>query len=164
MKKLITMLLLLFAFTSNAQTEDTKSLKDAEVTAPMLVCSNAKQTKWFAMKPTFKKVNGTLTEGYITTQKMNIGSCSKNDIIVFTFLGENGKEGKKIYIPANNEKNCDLINPVTFTLTSVDVAYLVTKTIMNVRYVNGNDQTSFVYETKKNERYYFIGILKKIIL
>jgi hypothetical protein len=164
MKNLTTILLLLFVFTSNAQTETSKSPKDAEVTAPILVCSNAKQTRWFAMKPTFKKVDGTLTEGYITTQKMNIGSCSKNDVIVFTFLGENGKEGKKIYIPANNSKNCDIINPVTFTLTSVDVAYLVTKTIMNIRYVNGNDQTSFVYETKKSERYYFIGILKKIIL
>ncbi len=164
MKKLITILLLLFVFTSNAQTENTKSPKDAEVTAPMLVCSNANQSRWFAMSPTFKKVNGTLTEGYITTQKLNIGSCSKNDVIVFTFLGEKGKEGKKIYITANNEKNCDLINPVTFTLTSIDVAYLVTKTLMSVRYVNGNDQTSFVYTMKKDERYYFVGILKKIIL
>ena len=88
MKKILTIILLLLTFISNAQIEnekvDTKP-REETISAPMLICSNENRDKWFAILPTFKKSNGLIIKTYFRTLKLNIGKCSKNDVIVFTF-------------------------------------------------------------------------------
>ena len=159
MKKILTIILLLFTLISNAQIEtekvDIKS-REEEISAPMLICSNEDRDKWFAILPTFKKFDGVLIKSYLKVLKLNIGKCTNNDILVFTFVG-----GKKMKIFANNELECDYTTEITFSLTPIDVAFLETKTLESIRYINGNDQSSFLYMTKKEDRDYFVNILKK---
>jgi hypothetical protein len=159
MKKILTIILLLLTFISNAQIEnekvDTKP-REETISAPMLICSNENRDKWFAMVPTFKKFDGTLVKSYFVTLKLNIGECSNNDIIVFTFIG-----GKKMKIFANNELECDHISEVVFSLTPIDVAFLETKTLESIRYINGYDQASYLYTLTEKNKDYFVNILKK---
>lgn len=165
MKKIITITLLLLTFISNAQKEpttldvmdnQTKQTREEVLSTKMLVCSVPDRSKWFAILPTFKKFDGVLVKSHLTTLKLNIGKCTNNDIIVFTFIG-----GRKMKVYAKNEKNCDGIIEVEFPLTSIDVAFLETKTLESIRYINGNDQTSFVYKSTNDDKEYFINILKK---
>ncbi len=159
MKKILTIILLLFTFISNAQIEnekvDTKS-REEEISAPMLICSNEDRDKWFAILPTFKRFDGFLVKSHLKTLKLNIGKCSNNDILVFTFVG-----GKKMKIFANNELECDYTSEVVFSLTPIDVAFLETKTLESIRYVNGNDQSSFLYTLTEKDKDYFVDILQK---
>lgn len=158
MKKLLTIAILLLSFISNAQIENIKidtNPREEEVSAPMLICSNEDRDKWFAILPTFKKFDGVLVKSYLKTLKLHIGKCSNNDILVFTFVG-----GKKMKILANNELVCDLIE-VTFPLTAIDVAFLETKTLESIRYINGNDQSSYLYTLTEKDKDYFVNILKK---
>ena len=159
MKKILTIILLLFTFISNAQIEnekvDTKS-REEEISAPMLICSNEDRDKWFAILPTFRKFDGILIKSYLKTLKLNIGKCTNNDILVFTFVG-----GKKMKIFANNELECDYTSEVVFSLTPIDVAFLETKTLESIRYVNGNDQSSFLYTLTEKDKDYFVDILQK---
>jgi hypothetical protein len=159
MKKLLTIAILLLSFISNAQIENIKidtNPREEEVSAPMLICSNEDRDKWFAILPTFKKFDGVLVKSYLKTLKLNIGKCSNNDILVFTFVG-----GKKMKIFANNELECDHISEVVFTLTAIDVAFLETKTLESIRYINGNDQSSYLYTLTEKDKDYFVNILKK---
>ena len=159
MKKLITIILLLLTFISSAQTEkekvDTKP-REETISAPMLICSNYERDKWFAIVPTFKRFDGTLVKSYFVTLKLNIGKCTNNDILVFTFVG-----GKKMKIFANNELECDHISEVVFSLTPIDVAFLETKTLESIRYINGYDQASYLYTLTEKDKDYFVNILKK---
>lgn len=159
MKKILTIILLLFTFISNAQIEnekvDTKS-REEEISAPMLICSNEDRDKWFAILPTFRKFDGILIKSYLKTLKLNIGKCTNNDILVFTFVS-----GKKMKIFANNELECDYTSEVVFTLTPIDVAFLETKTLESIRYINGNDQSSFLYTLTEKDKDYFVDILQK---
>lgn len=159
MKKLLTIAILLFTFISNAQTETEKvdtNTREEIVSAPMLICSNEDRDKWFAIVPTLKKFDGILVKSHLTTLKLNIGECSNNDILVFTFVG-----GKKMKIFANNELECDYTSEVVFTLTAIDVAFLETKTLESIRYINGNDQSSYLYTLTEKDKDYFVNILKK---
>ena len=159
MKKILTIILLLLTFISNAQIEnekvDTKP-REETISAPMLICSNEDRDKWFAIVPTFKRFDGTLVKSYFDTLKLNIGKCTNNDILVFTFVG-----GKKMKIFANNELECDYISEVVFSLTPIDVAFLETKTLESIRYINGNDQSSYLYTLTEKDKDYFVNILKK---
>mgnify|MGYP003405761884 CR=1 FL=1 len=158
MKKILTIILLLFTFVSNAQIESEKvdKSREEEVSAPMLICSNEEKSKWFVLLPKFKKFNGSLVNTYFVTLKLNIGECSNNDVIIFTFVG-----GRKVKIYANNEMNCNGIIEVKFSLTPIDVAFLETKTLESIRYVNGYDQNSYLYMSTEKDKDYFINILKK---
>lgn len=155
MKKFITIILLLFAFVTNSQNNsqtNTQISREEVITAPMLVCSNEERSKWFAILPTFKKFNGLIIKTYVRTLKLNIGKCSKNDILVFTFIG-----GKKIKIFANNEMNCDLTETNEFLLNSIDIAFLETRKLESIRYINGNDQSSYLYTLTEKDKDYFIN-------
>ena len=144
MKKLITTILLLLTFiSSNSQEIKTRT---ENISAPMLICSNDERDKWFAIMPTFEKFDGVTVKIHLTTLKLNIGECSKDDSIVFIFT-----DGRKIKINANNEKRCDGIVEVKFTLNSIDAAFLESKTLLSIRYINGNDFVSFVYFSKKQD-------------
>lgn len=144
MKKLITFVLLLLSLVSYSQK------KEETLSAPMLICSNPERTKWFAMVPNFVKSNGIVTKTFLYTVKLNIGECSKEDVIVFVFT-----DGTKRRIAANNDKNCDGISEVNFNLNSIDVAFLEMKTLESIRYINGNDFVSFVYFSKPEDCNYF---------
>jgi len=50
---------------------------------------------------------------------------------------------------------------VVFTLTPIDVAFLETKTLESIRYINGNDQSSFLYTLTEKDKDYFVDILQK---
>lgn len=155
MKKFITIILLLFAFVTNSQNNsqtNTQISREEVITAPMLVCSNEERSKWFAILPTFKKFNGLTIKTYVKTLKLNIGKCSKNDVLVFTFIG-----GKKIKIFANNEMNCDLTETNVFALNSIDIAFLETRKLESIRYINGNDQSSYLYTLTEKDKDYFIN-------
>ena len=154
MKKFITIILLLFAFVTNSQTQNNSQISTREevITAPMLVCSNEERSKWFAILPTFEKFNGLTIKTYVKTLKLNIGKCSKNDVLVFTFIG-----GKKIKIFANNEMNCDLTETNEFLLNSIDIAFLETRKLESIRYINGNDQSSYLYTLTEKDKDYFIN-------
>jgi hypothetical protein len=157
MKKLITIILLLLTSISGAQNETEKvETKSTEVTTPMLICSNYERDKWFAILPTFKISNGLIIKTYFRTLKLNIGKCSNNDILVFTFVG-----GKKMKIFANNEINCDVTETNVFVLNSIDIAFLETKTLESIRYVNGNDQSSYLYTLTKEDKDFFTNTFKK---
>jgi len=92
MKKIITIVILLLSFISNAQIEKGEVKPREEIlSAPMLICSTEERDKWFAILPTFKKFDGILVKTYFTTLKLHIGECSKNDVLVFTFT-----DGKKL--------------------------------------------------------------------
>ena len=158
MKKILTIILLLLTFLSNAQVENEKVDKPREetISAPMLICSTENRDKWFAIVPTFKKFDGTITKTYFSTLKLNIGQCSNNDVITFTFVG-----GKKMKILANNEIDCNGIIEVKFLLTPIDVAFLKMKTLESIRYVNGYDQSSYLYMSTKEDKDYFVNIFNK---
>jgi hypothetical protein len=159
MKKLITFTLLLFTFVSNAQIKtektDVKSREDV-ISAPMLICSASDQNKWFAIVPTFKKFNGIINKTYLVTMKLNIGDCSKQDVLVFTFT-----DGRKMRIHANNRKNCDGLVELDFELNSIDVAFLETKTLESIRYINGYDNLSFLYMSTPTDKNFFINIFSE---
>jgi hypothetical protein len=153
MKKIITIILLLLTFVnSNAQeTIETKN-RTENISAPILICSNEERDKWFAIVPTFEKFDKVTLKIHLTTLKLNIGECSKDDALVFIFT-----DGKKIKINANNEKRCDGIVEVNFTLSSIDAAFLEAKTLASIRYINGNDFVSFIYFSKKEDCNYFVN-------
>jgi len=155
MKKLITIILLLITFISNAQIETEKTdvkTREEVISAPMLICSTPDRNRWFVIVPKIVKSNGIIIKVYFTTLKQDIGKCSNNDVLVFTF-----KDGRKIRISANNEKTCNGLYELDFPLNSIDVAFLETKILDNIRYINGNDFVSFVYFSTPDNNNYFVN-------
>ena len=152
MKKLITIILLLLTFVTNAQVEEKVEPREEVISAPMLICSTTNRDKWFVIIPTLKKFNGIINKTYLVTMKSNIGQCTKDDILLFTFT-----DGKRIRITANNEENCNGIVEVSFLLNSIDVAFLESKTLESIRYVNGKDSVSFLYLSKPIDKNYFVN-------
>jgi hypothetical protein len=159
MKKILSIILLLLTFMSSNAQETVEKDRTEVTSAPVLICSNVERDKWFAIIPTFKKFDGVVVKTYLTTLKTNIGECSKDDALVFIFT-----DGRKIKIFANNEKRCDGIVEVVFPLNAIDAAFLETKTLESIRYINGNDFVSFIYLSKKEDCNYFVntfGIYKR---
>ena len=153
MKKLITIILLLLTFISSNAQETVENKERTEITsAPVLICSDIERNKLFAIIPKFKKFDGVIVKTYLTTLKNNIGECTKNDALVFIFT-----DGRKIKIFANNEKRCDGIVEVIFPLNAIDAAFLESKTLESIRYINGNDYVSFIYLSKKEDCNYFVN-------
>jgi hypothetical protein len=152
MKKLLTTILLLLTFISSNAQENEKKDRTEIISAPVLICSNLERDKWFAIIPTFEKFDGVVVKTYLTTLKTNIGDCTKDDALVFIFT-----DGRKIKVNANNEKRCDGIVEVKFVLNSIDAAFLESKTLESIRYINGNDFVSFIYFSKKEDCNYFVN-------
>lgn len=153
MKKLYILILLLLSFISNAQQEQPVILKK-ESTPTMLICSNEERTKWFTILPSFKKYNGITEKSYLTTIKLNIGKCSNRDLLIFTFV-----DGKSMTLRSNLELNCDNIIEVTFALNPIQIGVLEMKSVKSIRYVNGNDRSSFLYKLTTIDKDFFKNIL-----
>jgi hypothetical protein len=145
MKKLFTIILFLLSFISNAQEETTS----------MLICSNQEKTKWFVITPHIQEFNGISTKDYLITIKLNIGKCSKRDVLTFIFV-----DGKYMNLRANNDLNCS-ISEVSFSLNADQIAALKVKSIKSIRYTNGSDRSYFLYRLTGNDRNYFINLLKE---
>ncbi len=92
-----------------------------------------------------------LDTGDCYTIRMNIGALSKEDQLFFSF-----KDGNKLRLESNGELTSD--NTVNFKLTDLEFAILKTKEIESVRYINGNDFSSFQYKMTGDESTYFINL------
>jgi hypothetical protein len=126
-----------------------------ETTSSVLICSNEEKSKWFAITPHFQEFNGISTKDYLTTIKLNIGKCSKRDVLTFTFV-----DGKYMNLRANNDLNCS-VSEVNFSLNASQIAALKIKSIKSIRYTNGSDRSYFLYKLTGNDRNYFINLLKE---
>jgi hypothetical protein len=126
-----------------------------EETSSVLICSNEEKTKWFAITPHFQEFNGISTKDYLTTIKLNIGKCSKRDVLTFTFV-----DGKYMNLRANNDLNCS-VSEVNFSLNAGQIAALKIKSIKSIKYINGSDRSYFLYRLTGNDRNYFINLLKE---
>jgi hypothetical protein len=155
MKKLCILLLLLVSFVCNSQEKEYAIIKKPLVSS-MLMCSNENRDKWFTIIPTFKQYNGISVKNYLTTLKLNIGKCSKRDVLVFTFV-----DGKYMIIRSNVELTCDDLTEVSFPLNPVQVGVLEMKSIKTIKYLNGNDGTFYVHTLKDEDRDYFKSLLIK---
>jgi hypothetical protein len=80
--------------------------------------------------------------------KMRIGSMSKEDQLFFSF-----KDGTKLRLESGG--TLTLESSVLFTLTELEFAVLKNKEIDSVRYINGNDFSSFHYKMVGEERNYY---------
>ena len=155
MKKLCILLFLLLTFVGNSQTEQVTAIKKESITSG-LICSNETRDKWFMIAPHFKKYNGISEKNYLITIKLNIGKCSKRDALVFTFV-----DGKYMTIRSNVELICDGITDITFPLNPVQIGVLEMKSIKSIRYINGNDRSSYLHTLKKDDQDYFKNLLIK---
>ena len=126
-----------------------------ETSSSVLICSNEEKTKWFAITPHFQEFNGISTKDYLTTIKLNIGKCSKRDVLTFTFV-----DGKYMNLRANNDLNCS-VSEVNFSLNAGQIAALKVKSIKSIRYTNGSDRSYFLYRLTGNDKNYFINLLKE---
>lgn len=153
MKKIYIILLLILSFISNAQQEQPVTIKEKSEPI-MLVCSNVERTKWFSILPTFKKFNGITEKNYLTTVKLNIGKCSNRDLLIFTFI-----DGKSMTFRSNLELNCNGIIEVTFPLNPIQLGVLEMKSVKSIRYVNGNDRSSFLYKLTSTDNDFFKNLL-----
>lgn len=157
MKKLFTLIALVLTFIISAQQEVKKdTLKKQVIVTETIICSNYDKDKWFTITPTFEKSNGVVVKIYLATLKQDIGSKSnKPDQLVFKFTS-----GKIIKILSDKSRKDEYGYGITyFPVNAIDAAFLKTKKIESIRYINGDD-ASYLYTTKK-ETSYFINIFSK---
>jgi hypothetical protein len=147
MKKLFVITLFLLSFIGNAQEETT--------TSSMLICSNEDRTKWFMIMPHLQEFNGLSKKDYLSTIKLNIGKCSKRDVLTFKF-----SDGKYMNLRANNDFDCS-VSELNFSLNPIQIAVLRMKSIKSIRYTNGSDRSYFLYRLTGDDRNHFINLLKK---
>ena len=82
---------------------------------------------------------------------MGIGSMSKEDQLFFSF-----KDGSKLRLESGVSLTLD--NNIFFPLTDLEFAILKDKEIDCVRYINGNDFSSFQYKMVGEEKTYFTNL------
>ncbi len=154
-KIFITLSLLVALHSSYSQSRKVvidKCINKSEIHGPTgVVCSNLNRDKWFTLVPIYRIDGSRLScDGFIVI-RMNIGALSKEDQLFFSF-----KDGNKLRLESNGELTSD--NTVNFKLTDLEFAILKTKEIESVRYINGNDFSSFQYKMTGDESTYFINL------
>jgi hypothetical protein len=113
-----------------------------------VVCSNENKTKWFTLTPVYRLDGNRLScEGFWVI-RMSIGDLSKEDQIYFSF-----KDGTKLRIESGVELTTE--KSIFFKLSDLEFSILRTKEIDTVRYINGNDFSSFQYKMVGDETIYF---------
>jgi hypothetical protein len=83
--------------------------------------------------------------------RMGIGNLTKEDQLFFSF-----KDGTKLRLELGGELNSE--TTVYFKLTDLEFSILKLKEIDTVRYINGNDFSSFQYSMVGEEKTYFINL------
>ena len=157
MKKVfITLSLLVTLHTSYSQSRKVvidKCINKSEIYGPTgVVCSNDIRTKWFCLTPLYILEGNRLSFNTLMVIRMGIGNLSKEDQLFFSF-----KDGSKLRLESGGELTSDHI--VYFKLTELEFTILKSKEIDTVRYINGNDFSSFQYSMVGEEKTYFVNLL-----
>ena len=154
MKRVFITLLLLISFhttySQNRKVVIDRCINKSEILGPIgVICSNDTKTKWFTLTPTYRLDGTRLTCDGFNVIRMGIGSLSKEDQLFFSF-----KDGNKLRLESGGELSSD--HTVYFKLTELEFTILKTKEIDTVRYINGNDFSSFQYKMVDDEKRFFI--------
>ena len=154
-KVLLSISLLLVLNTSYSQSRKVvidKCINKPEIHGPTgVICSNSNRDKWFTLTPNFQLDGNRLSISGFLVIRMGIGSMSKEDQLFFSF-----KDGSKLRLESGVSLTLD--NNIFFPLTDLEFAILKDKEIDCVRYINGNDFSSFQYKMVGEEKTYFINL------
>jgi len=157
MKKVLLSISLLLAlnetYSQSRKVVVDKCINKSEIHGPSgVICSNLNRDKWFTLIPNYRLDGGRLSMSGFLVIKLNIGSMSKEDQLFFSF-----KDGTKLRLESGGSLTLD--NSVLFTLTDLEFAILKEKEIDTVRYINGNDFSSFQYTmVGDEERNYYTNL------
>ena len=156
MKKiLISLAILLSSYTVSSQSRKVvidKCINKTEVHGPTgVICSNSNRDKWFTLTPIYALDGNRLSMSGFLVIRLGIGSMSKEDQLFFSF-----KDGSKLRLESGGSLTLD--NSVLFTLTDLEFVILKEKEIDTVRYINGNDFSSFQYKMVGEEKTYYINL------
>ncbi len=154
-KVLISLAILLSSYTVSSQNRKVvvdKCINKTEVHGPTgVVCSNLNRDKWFTLTPIYVLDGNRLSISGFLVIRMGIGSMSKEDQLFFSF-----KDGTKLRLESGVDLTLD--NNIFFPLTDLEFAILKDKEIDCVRYINGNDFSSFQYKMVGEEKTYFTNL------
>jgi hypothetical protein len=155
-KVLISLAVLLSSYTISSQSRKVvidKCINKTELHGPTgVVCSNLNRDKWFTLTPLYVLDGNRLSFNTFMVIRMGIGNLSKEDQLFFVF-----KDGTKLRLESGGELTSD--HTVYFKLTELEFAILKSKEIETVRYINGNDFSSFQYSMVGGEKTYFVNLL-----
>jgi hypothetical protein len=156
MKKVLLSISLLLALnTSYSQSRKVvidKCINTSSIYGPTgVICSNLDRNKWFTLIPNFQLDGNRLSMSGFLVIRMGIGSMSKEDQLFFSF-----KDGSKLRLESGGELTLD--NNVYFTLTELEFSILKMREIDTVRYINGNDFSSFQYKMVGEEINYYTNL------
>ena len=156
MKKIfITLSLLIALHSSYSQSRKVvidKCINKSEIYGPTgLICSNLNRDKWFTLIPDYRLDGGRLSMSGFLVIRMGIGNLTKEDQLFFSF-----KDGTKLRLELGGELNSETI--VFFKLTDLEFSILKLNEIETVRYINGNDFSSFQYSMVGEEKTYFTNL------
>ena len=156
MKKVfITLSLLIALHSSYSQSRKVvvdKCINKSELHGPTgVICSNIERNKWFTLIPNLQLDGNRLSMSGFLVIRMGIGNLTKEDQLFFSF-----KDGTKLRLELGGELNSE--NIVFFKLTDLEFSILKLKEIETVRYINGNDFSSFQYSMVGEEKTYFTNL------
>ena len=156
MKKVfITLSLLMALHSSYSQSRKVvvdKCINKSELHGPTgVICSNIERNKWFTLIPNLQLDGNRLSMSGFLVIRMGIGNLTKEDQLFFSF-----KDGTKLRLELGGELNSE--NIVFFKLTDLEFSILKLKEIETVRYINGNDFSSFQYSMVDEEKMYFTNL------
>ena len=157
MKKVLLSISLLLAlntsYSQNRKVVIDKCINNSEIHGPTgVICSNFNRDKWFTLIPNFQLDGDRLSMSGFLVIRMGIGNLTKEDQLFFSF-----KDGTKLRLELGGELNSE--NTVFFKLTDLEFSILKLKEIETVRYINGNDFSSFQYTmVGDEERNYYTNL------
>ena len=156
MKKVLLSISLLLAlntsYSQNRKVVIDKCINKSDIHGPTgVICSNFNRDKWFTLTPNFQLDGNRLSMSGFLVIRMGIGNLTKEDQLFFSF-----KDGTKLRLELGGELNSE--TTVFFKLTDLEFSILKLKEIDTVRYINGNDFSSFQYSMVGEEKTYFINL------
>lgn len=156
MKKVLLSISLLLAlntsYSQNRKVVIDKCINKSDIHGPTgVICSNFNRDKWFTLTPNFQLDGNRLSMSGFLVIRMGIGNLTKEDQLFFSF-----KDGTKLRLELGGELNSE--TTVYFKLTDLEFSILKLKEIDTVRYINGNDFSSFQYSMVGEEKTYFINL------
>lgn len=117
-----------------------------------LICSNEDRDKWFSIQILYKSnVNYPIVDGF-SVMKLNIGPSNNGDLLVFTFTDESTIKVKARTGLLENQT-------IEFNLTNRDIGFLLSKSVVSIRYINGSNYKSLTYYTTEIENVFFLKAL-----
>jgi hypothetical protein len=154
-KVLISLAVLLSSYTISSQSRKVvidKCINKTEIHGPTgVICSNFNRDKWFSLTPLYFLEGNRLSFNTFMVIRMGLGVLSKEDQLFFAF-----KDGTKLRLESGGELTSD--HTVYFKLTELEFAILKSREIETVRYINGNDFSSFQYSMVGEEKTYFVNL------